>query len=155
MLQLTVDYGDLDRIVESLARLDPAMWDLRGLGERIGRILQVDNMQSRMMGVDYESQPFAPLAESTLRRRQGTGPPLAPMEMQSRVISGMEIEVLDHGAGYVEVVASWPSMPFLHFHVTGTRHMPSRDPVGIRPEAWGEIGDAVSEWVDNLMANWG
>lgn len=157
MLQLTVDYGDLDRIVESLARLDPAMWDLRGLGERIGRILEVDNMQARMLGVDCDNVPFAELSPATWEwnPHRGMGPPLAPMEMSSRIISGMQVDVVEHGVGSVEVIASWPTMPFLKFHVTGTRTMPSRDPVGIRPQAWGEIGDAVSEWVDTLLGNWG
>jgi hypothetical protein len=155
MVNLTIDSEGLDRILERLARLDPGQWDLRGLGERLGRILETDNMAARMLGVDYEGQEFAPLAPATLERRMGAGPPLAPMEMASRIISGVQVDVNDTGHNAVEVVLSWPSMPFLRYHVTGTTRMPARDPCGIRPEAWAEIEREVSEWVDNLTSAWG
>jgi hypothetical protein len=152
MIHFTVEWGDLDRIADQLARFSAGAFDLAPLARKIGDILEVDNMQARMSGVDYDGNPFQPLAPATLRHRSGSGPPLAPMDMASRVIGGMEVEVVEYGLGSVEVVASWPSMPFLKFHVTGTRHMPARDPVGLRPVAWAQVADAVTEFVDGLGA---
>jgi hypothetical protein len=71
--------------------------------------------------------------------------------MASRIISGLEIEFVDLGIDGVDIVGSWPSMPFLRFHVTGTRHMPARDPVGIRPQGWAAIEDALDRFGDSFM----
>jgi hypothetical protein len=153
MMKFEVSSSGDEQIATYLADLEYRVTDLKPLAVEIGALIEVDNMAARMLGVDKDNQPFAELAPATLADPyRGPGPPLAPMEMASRIISGLEIEFVDLGIDGVDIVGSWPSMPFLRFHVTGTRHMPARDPVGIRPHGWAAIEDALDRFGDSFLA---
>jgi hypothetical protein len=152
MMRFTVGSDGEEQAAEFLADLQYRVVDLMPLAVRVGELIEVDNMAARMLGVDKDGAPFADLAPATVADpRRGPGPALAPMEMSSRVISGLEVELLTLGIGAIDVVGSWPSMPFLHHHVTGTKHMPARDPVGIRPEGWAAIEAELDRFAGSLL----
>jgi hypothetical protein len=152
MLKIEVSSSGEEQVSAYLADLKYRVVDLRPLAIEIGELIQVDNMAARMLGVDKDNQPFAPLAPATLRDRMGNGPPLAPMEMLSRVVSDLEISYVDMGIGGVDIVGDWPNMPFLIYHVTGTGRMPARDPVGIRPQGWATIEDALDRFGESILS---
>jgi hypothetical protein len=107
-------------------------------------------MQARMLGVDRDNQPFAELRPATWDRHpdRGPGPPLAGMEMSSRVIGGFEVETEMDGIGTAEVVGHWPSMDeFIIYHIAGTRNMAQRDPAGITPSGWAAVADSFDRWL--------
>jgi hypothetical protein len=81
----------------------------------------------------------------------GMGPPLAPLEMSSRIISDLTMTMTGGGVGELDIIGDWPNMPFLIYHVTGTTNMPARDPVGIRAEAWAEIELAADEFLMSIL----
>lgn len=151
MMKFEISSSGEEQVSAYLADLEYRVTDLRPLAVEIGNLIEVDNMAARMLGVDVDNQPFQPLADSTLRKRVGNGPPLAPMDMSSRIISGLEITLVDVGIGGIDILGDWPSMPFLHYHVTGTKYMPARDPVGIRPQGWATIEDAVDRFGESIM----
>jgi len=151
MISFTLKAEGLDEEVERLEAIAFRVLNMEPIGLQFAEIMATDNMAARMEGVDKDGNPFADLAESTWRRRQGMGPPLAPMDTASRIISGFETQVLPTWLG-VDIIGSWPSMDsFLGYHVTGTTRMPSRDPVGIRPSAWAEMITAFDAWVDTVV----
>jgi hypothetical protein len=50
--------------------------------------------------------------------------------------------------GRLSITKSWPAIDrWVGFHMGGTRHMPARDPSGIRPSARGRILRAASRFV--------
>lgn len=152
MMKFEVSSSGDEQVATYLADIAYRVTDLMPLAVAIGNLIVVDNMAARMLGVDKDDQPFAGLAPATLAKPyRGPGPPLAPMEMASRIISGLEISYVDLGIGGIDIVGDWPSMPFLHYHVTGTKHMPARDPVGIRPQGWAAIEGALDEFADSVL----
>jgi len=151
MISFSVTSSGDEQASEYLAGLTYRVTDLMPLAVIISDLVEIDNMAARMLGVDKDDQPFARLRPATLRTRAGTGPPLAPMEMSSRIVSGLEMSRVDLGIDGVDVVGAWPSMPFLIHHVTGTVHMASRDPVGVRPQGWAEIEQALDRFGESLM----
>jgi hypothetical protein len=152
MIRFTINADGLEQEAERLEAMSFRVMDLMPIGTTFAQIMATDNMAARMQGVDKDNEPFAELAEATLKKwNRGMGPPLAPMESASRIISGFETEVNPTWLG-VDVIGSWPSMDsFLGYHVTGTTHMPARDPVGIRPSAWAEMLVAFDAWVDSVV----
>jgi hypothetical protein len=151
VLKFEVTSSGEEQVTAYLADIQYRVVDLKPLAIEIGELIQVDNMAARMLGVDKDNQPFADLAPATLRKRVGNGPPLAPMEMSSRVISDLEISYVDRGIDGVDIIGDWPNMPFLIYHVTGTSRMPARDPVGIRPQGWATIEDALDRFGDSIL----
>jgi hypothetical protein len=155
MISFTVTSTGEEQVERALLDLQYRMLDLHPLGRRIADLVEVDNMAARMMGVDKDDQPFAPLSPATWEwnPNRGPGPPLAPMESSSRIVSDLTMELVDLGPGALDIIGSWPNMPFLIHHVTGTSRMPSRDPVGIRPRGWATILEVSDEWVEALLTN--
>jgi hypothetical protein len=152
MMQFSVTSTGEDQVLRHLDDIQFRVFDLKPLGVKIGEIVQVDNMAARMLGVDKDGLEFAPLAPATLADpRRGPGPALAPMEMASRIISDLTISYVEGGVGELDVVGDWPGMPFLIYHVTGTRHMPARDPVGVRPEGWAQVEEAADAFLESIL----
>jgi hypothetical protein len=84
-----------------------------------------------LQGVDADGGPFAPLAPSTLRNRPGSGPPLVPRYRDSAIIRAYTVTITTIGAG-LRIVAGWPTLAWVKYHQSGTKHMPQRDPGGFR-----------------------
>lgn len=122
--------------------------------EKAKRIIEQDNRDGLLRGLDKDGVPFAPLAASTLRSRDGGGPPLSPHESASRVIARFEAVEYRY-AGQVIVAGQWVGANFLRYHRTGTRNMPRRNPVGFRPAARQRLKDAAVQFRRDLLRNGG
>jgi hypothetical protein len=150
MIELRVIAPGLDSVIVRLDELAARLRDLRWLAERIAEILVRQNYEARVAGLDATGEPFLALAPSTLKRRKGTGPPLAPEEGASK-IANPAIEIIPLGDGAWRIALSWPDMPYLKYHVTGTPNMPARNPVGVTPMGWEQIRAAVDQAVAELL----
>ena len=120
--------------------------DLSPLREPVRKILVEGNKARALAGVDAQGRPFAPLAASTLARRRGSGPPLAPRGTQSRVVTQYVVNV-QAGVGRLSFTGAWPSVHFMEFHATGTRYMPKRDPYGFRQVDLDRIRPMLADYV--------
>jgi hypothetical protein len=140
-----VEYGGtFSPLMKNLAK---GFADIRPLAKEIGRLMLEGN---REIGTDWNSNNLAPLAPSTLKRRDGTGPPLAPHGLDSRIVTNAQINVVGIG-DYVAIELSWKDMPWLTYHSTGTKYMKQRDITGIRPETMDQIGDLIQSFFDDLV----
>lgn len=149
MTRITIHAAGLDELEGEVRGFVENVTDLASLAPRVAEALHVQNLEARAGGLDKDGDPFAPLAESTLKRRQGGGPPLAPMDFASRIMAGFEVETYRLDPSHIDVVGSWPSMEgFLQYHVTGTSRMPQRDPVGVTPRGWAQIADGFDAWLN-------
>lgn len=113
-------------IARRIERPEPAATAIRELLER-GKQAQL------LAGRDAAGVPFAPLAPSTLRRREGAPTPLVPHGPSSRIVTGYVVTVRAE-PGRLECSAQWPGLGWVKFHRSGTRRMPRRDPGGFRAE---------------------
>ena len=147
--------GDLQPLIRGYDDFVADMMDLTPLGQDIRQIMIEDNLEARLQGVDADGNDFAqlrgerPLKAWEIAERGGSGPPLAPREAGSRVVADFEVEPYPLDEGGILLLGQWPSMPFLHFHVSGApaNNMPVRDPVGVTPRGWERIADAVDGFV--------
>ena len=114
-----------------IAELARKAGDLTPLREPVREILVRGNRERALAGTDVQGRRFAPLAPSTLRRRVGTGPPLAPRYQSSRVVTEYEVDIRA-GEGQLSFIAGWPGVSWMEHHHTGTPRMPRRDPYGFR-----------------------
>ena len=119
----------LDRNEEILRRAQR----LEPIGEQIRETLERGKSEQLLAGRDATGDPFAPLAPSTLKRRVGTGPPLAPRGAASAIVVGYVVTIATDD-GRLTAAASWPGLDWVRYHRTGTRRMPKRDPSGFRAE---------------------
>jgi len=133
-------------ISERIADIARRCGDLSPIQGDVRAILVEDNRQRALQGVDAQGGRFASLAPSTIRSRQGAGPPLAPRFGQSREITGYVVQVTA-GPGRLTFVASWPGSPWMEYHHTGTRRMPRRDPYGFRSSAIDRIRPLMADYV--------
>jgi hypothetical protein len=148
--------GDLSPII---AQLDAwAAIDYTPLAEEIRTILVEENAAAREAGLDKDGDPFVPLrggralTPGEIRRRGGSGPPLAPRGSASRVVSGFVVEVIPLGDNAILVRGSWPDFPEIQFHIDGAGHNPIRDPAGITPAAQDRIAAAVEGFLEGAFA---
>jgi hypothetical protein len=141
-LGLTVNRDARGPTAERLADLARKCGDLTPLREPVRQILVDGNRERSLAGTDPQGRSFASLAASTLRRRRGSGPPLAPRGAQSRVVTAYEVDVLA-GAGRLTFTGSWPSLPWMEYHHTGTARMPARNPYGFRQQDLDEVRDLL------------
>ena len=118
---------------------------LNEVAEPVRRIFVDGKREQLLAGVDAQGVAFAPLAQSTLQRRN-VGPPLIPHGSQSRLITGYVVTVEAHGAE-LTVDGDWPGIDWVKYHMTGTKHMPKRDPGGFREQDKAASADVVREFV--------
>jgi hypothetical protein len=145
-LGLTVNWSARGPAAERLADFARRCGDLTPLREPVRQILVDGNRERSLAGTDPQGRSFASLAASTLRRRRGTGPPLAPRGAQSRVVTAYEVDV-QAGTGRLDFVASWPSLPWIEYHVTGGRYLPVRNPFGFRSKDLEAIRELLSDHI--------
>lgn len=152
MFELLVT-GDLQPLIVAYDDFIDSMMDLTPLGEDIRQIMIEDNAEARSQGLDADGNDFdklrggRPLKAWEIAQRGGDGPPLAPKGAGSRVVAGFEVEPYPLDEGGILLLGQWPSMPFLHYHVAGYLHTPSRDPVGVTPRGWERIAEALDGFV--------
>ena len=144
-------HGSLDGVLEQLRRLkDP---DLRPLAREIAETLVEGNREGLLAGSDADGDAMAELADSTYGRgdRGGLGPPTIPRFSGSRLIDRFRARVEPNASGRGSVVrAGWDDAPEVKYLRSGTRHMPARNPVGIRPATRAEIQQLVNDLARRL-----
>jgi hypothetical protein len=110
--------------------------DLAPLEPQVRQILWDANKARGLLGLDYTGKKYADLKPSTLKDRARAGyppgPPLNRQGMQARVIQGCEIRVTIEPAR-LRILKSWPTVPWMEYHILGTPRMARRDPLG-----WGD-----------------
>lgn len=147
-------------VVGHLERMRSGLADLRPLAETIAQAMRDDREAAGRAGEDRFGEPLAPINHGVplppreLAHRGGSGPPLAPRGAASRLIADFVVDVVELGEGRIEVVGSWPTMPFLRYHTGGPEHswrLPVRNVVGLRPYAHDWIVRAARDYVAGLM----
>jgi hypothetical protein len=147
-LGFTGNWGARGRAqAERLADLARKCGDLTPLREPVRQVLIQGNRARAVAGTDVEGIPYedyAPLAPSTLRRRRGDGPPLAPRYANSRIVTAYEVDV-QVGTGRLSFIGGWPALPWMEYHHTGTARMPRRDPYGFTVKTLEEVRTLLRE----------
>jgi hypothetical protein len=148
MIGVTV-VGDLGQLIRAIERITRP--DLAPLGAEARRLMIQDNRNGLVTGRDRDGDRVAPLADSTLRRgRAGDGEALVPREDGSRMIAGYQVD-MQESPDSILLVGSWPGVPFVRYHQSGTRFMPARNPVGIRPSTRGQLAAAIHDFALGLV----
>lgn len=147
MLNLQTQFnGDLSSLLRGTAK---GLTDLRALSQPVMRLMDQGNREG--IGTDVSGNALAPLRFSTLLRRKGSGPPLAPHGLASRIFSATRFSAAGAG-GTLAVEMSW-DLPWLKYHRTGTSRMKARDissqvrPITVtevRLLLWGYFKDLVT-----------
>lgn len=149
MIRLRVSGDNFDDIIAMCDRMSHP--DLTPLAERLREIMIRDNRDGLLASTDSFGDPMTALEPSTIRRgRGGDGPPLVPRGDASRAISDYRVEV-EPGDRGITLIGLWPTTPFIHYHVTGTKHMVSRDPTGLRPSGQDAVRSALHDFAATLI----
>ncbi len=104
-----------------------------------------------------QAKNFGNLTTSEYRRLGG--PPLAPRDQFSRVITNLytaygrtgPVDMQWYAMGYWDEVVSKKGVPFLRFHFDGTAKLPRRDLRGVRPAGRAKALDAMKAWAKDLV----
>jgi hypothetical protein len=149
MIRLSVKGPNFDPVYAMLDRLQRP--PLGNLAATLREIMIEDNREGLLAGLNANGDPSADLEESTIRRgRGGDGPPRAPREAGSRVIASYDVDI-QQGEDRLLLIGSWSDAPFVRFFDSGTKHMVAREMVGIRPAGQAKIGEALENFVAELV----
>lgn len=153
----SVSWPGYTRLQANLARLGNP--DPTPLLETWERVLVQDNREGILAGTDGWGRPMPPLAPSTLKKRRGTGPPLAPRGALSRVIANYRTGHGRDGRDWV-VIGAWEdvlsnpgNVPFLPFHFRGEGRLPTRDLAHLRPAGLQHARQALRDWIADILAS--
>lgn len=133
-------------ITKRIADLARNAADLSPLRDPVRTILVQGNRERALAGTDAQGRRFAPLASSTLKRRKGSGPPLAPRREASRVVTGYSVNV-QAGPGRLTFAASWPGQPWMEYHARGGGRLPRRDSYGFRQQELEKVKDLLRQHI--------
>lgn len=136
----------MGRIDDEAKRMLARMNNTRPVHGKIQRIFLDGKKEQLLQGVDWRGKRFERLKPSTLKRRRGSGPPLAPRGADSRPITHYYVIVDPAGPGRVAVEADW-HLPWMQYHNTGTKHMAARPAGGFRSQDVEKAAEALDEWV--------
>lgn len=134
------------KIAERLSDIARRCGDLSPLREPIRKVLVEGNKARALAGVDPQGRAYARLAASTLSRRAGTGPPLAPRYAASRVVTQYVVNV-QAGPGRLSFTGSWPNVHFMEYHERGGRYLPQRRVFGFRRQDIDAIRPMLSDYI--------
>lgn len=134
----------------NLINLSYRLFDLKPLADRAQVVMERQNADGALMGVDQHGETYEALAKSTWKRRPGSGPPLAPRGAASRIVALFRVRQ-EASFDAITVIGSWPNVPWIKYHVTGTARMPIRDPAGIRPHGWQQLAVEFHDWVQEVL----
>lgn len=149
MIRLRISGDNFDPIIRMVDRVSHP--DLTPLAETLRGIMIRDNREGLLAGTDSFGDPMTALEPSTIKRgRGGDGPPLVPRGDASRAISDYRVEV-EQEPGRMVLTGLWPSTTFVHYHVTGTKYMVSRDPTGLRPDGQDRVRSALHDFAATLI----
>lgn len=144
--------GDLDGILEQLRRLEDP--DLRPLAEDVAKAIVDGNREGLIAGTDADGRPMVELADSTYKRgREGLGPPTVPRFSGSQLIDRFEVKVEPSSGGKgFRINCGWRGVPQVKYFKSGTKNMPARNPVGIRPETREKIRQIINDFARKMVA---
>lgn len=157
MINVHVSGDNFDDIIRHIEVME--FPDLSPLVERCREIMLEDNREGLLAGTDADGDGMRPLKNSTLRSRDGDGPPLVPQYGDARIITNYQVETEDAGVNHVRLVGTWPGLPWVHYHVTGFHvrnargekiFVGPRNPVGIRPDGQELVRVALEDFARAL-----
>ena len=132
----------LDRNTQILERAT----DLSPLIAPITDVLVQGKRQQLLASVTVQGQAFAALAASTLKYRQGGGPPLLPFGEGSVIYETYTVQLTAEESRLVGI-AGWPGNEVVTYHITGTDRMPARDPSGFRREDMAQVRTMMKDFL--------
>lgn len=148
MIQVSVSGDNFDPILELIRRME--FPDLTPLVAPLTEIMLEDNREGLLAGTDSFGDPMTPLEDSTWHGRKGSGPPTIPEYGNAALITDYRVDPEDISPLHVRLVGTWPSLHWVHFHVTGTRNMVARDPTGIRPSGQEKVRVVLENFARTL-----
>jgi hypothetical protein len=158
MINVRVSGDNFDDILQLIHRIE--FPDLTPLVEPLKQIMIDDNRDGLLASTDSYGDRMTELSPNTWLTRKGSGPPLAPDYGSSPIITDYRVDPEDMGPLHVRLVGTWPSLHWVHFHVTGFRvrdkdghwiPVVSRDPTGIRPASLPKIEAALETFAIELI----
>lgn len=136
----------MGKITEHLADIARRGGDLSPLGEPVRRVLWEGNRERALAGEDAQGRRYDSLSPATLKRRKGSGPPLAPRGAASRIVTGYVVSVIA-AMSRLTFTGSWPGLDWVQYHADGTKRMPRRDPFGFRQRDLDKVRTMVREYI--------
>lgn len=120
--------------------------------------LQASAKKGRFQGLGMQATGLHGNLTSAEYRVLG-GPPLAPREQFSRVVTNLKttygrtgpLDMQWYAMGYWDEVVSVEGRPFLRYHFDGTGHLPRRDLRGIRPQGLQKALSALRAFARDLF----
>lgn len=148
--------GRGEDLEHNLIALSYRIFDLEPMAKVAEEVMIRQNEEGALMGIDQYGNTYDALAKSTWKTRPGSGPPLAPQGVASRVVSDFTTD-LEHGFDEITVRGRWPNCPWMRFHKTGApkNNMPERDPIGIRPHGWQQLAVEFHNWIQKVLSGEG
>lgn len=150
-MNLRADGSAFLDLAEELDAVLAVRVDLAPIRQRVIEAVKGANRDARLAGLDNAGRPLAPLAESTLARRQGSPVPFVEHGEDSRVIRGFVVDVRVEPGG-MTVGAVTPGVEWLGRHATGEGRLPVRDLAGLPMNALEEVDRLVIQEADRQVA---
>jgi hypothetical protein len=101
--------------------------------------------QHLLTGRNANETPFTRLARSTLAEPRRSPEPFLKSGNASSIITRYTVTT-SHAANRLIVTGGWP-MTWVHYHVTGGRHLPRRDPGHFRQQDKREAMRLLKTWI--------
>lgn len=169
-----VQWSSSDALVRRLKEIQdaarPGSRAVSAARKDIRQLIIDDNTDKFLRGVDRYGKPMVRLAASTLKRRDGSGPPLIPHGTSSRFITHFEANWVQSG-GYSQLQARYRDIndskgrPFAQYHMTGCPigsnpkrpnwSLPRRDPGGITPKGWYRVIQRHKQLAEDIRKSGG
>ena len=123
-----------------------------------GLVKKRTSKRGRFMGLGVMSSGVNNNLTSAQYRLLG-GPPLAPRDQFSRVITNLKVTIGGppngspnwYAEGAWDEVVNVQGQPFLKYHFDGTGRLPRRDLRGVRPQGVAKAVDALRNWAKDAV----
>ena len=174
MAATTINTEPLDRMIGQLVSLEhidfePLLLELEGIlddDNRAGAGQGLDGFGMQLEPVTYRPNPnkvkptnYTVLTNNNLTSswyRELEGPPLAPRDMDSRIVTNFVTSHTQEPGAWV-VLGAWADVlstddvPFLPFHFRGEGNLPVRDLAHVRPSALRRAQEALHDFALKIM----
>lgn len=106
----------------------------RTIIDKLVNVLISDNRDARLRGLDKDGKKFIPVKNPNDPRRGGTGEPLDPKGLDSRIVDMMTVTEQISQSQLI-LTARWTGdiARIIGYHKRGAGFLPIRDPVGLTP----------------------
>jgi hypothetical protein len=147
--------GGIQPLIDYIGRI--ADVDLMPLAMQFRTLAIEDNIRRSEAGQDKADVDLVPLRggrtlqPAEIRRRGGTGPPLAPRHFDSRIETAYQVEIARlgyYGADKaISIKAGWPGLYWMKYHIEGRGHNPKRDVAGPTPQLTERMADRTRRFM--------